>query len=213
MSVFFSTETPTDDPQLADLWDLLENEEFEAAMDLAEPVCEDPDAPIEFFCGLSLAYGESGYYEDAERTARTAISFGESNWHARHALAVALMHQGRFLGALDTLGFYRTPLEVYVVRAQIETMGMFYDSLQQTLQDALDKDAPPAIQLYLAYLYTDLTRQVRGWGDTGAGVDVMLQLGDHIAVWDRDLARHATTPYAEVLQHHISGIDQILSGG
>ncbi len=36
---------------------------------------------------------------------------------------LALMHQGRFLGALDSLGFYRNPDELYLVRVQIEKMG------------------------------------------------------------------------------------------
>ena len=89
MSVFFSSEPEPDDPPLSELWDLLEDEYFDDAANLAETLCEDPNAPVEYFCGFSLALGELGYYADAEELARTAIGFGEGNWRARHALAVA----------------------------------------------------------------------------------------------------------------------------
>ncbi len=123
MSVFFSTGPPPADPHLARLWDLLAGEAFADAAALAEDACQDPRAPVDWFCGLALAYGELGNYAEAETVARTALSFRDKPWRARHALAVALMHQGRFLGALDTLGYHRAPPEILVVRAQVEMMG------------------------------------------------------------------------------------------
>lgn len=210
MSVFFSSEPLPADRTLAELWDLLEKEFFEEAVTLAEPVCRDPNAPIEFFCGLSLAYGESGYYDDAEDLARTAIGFGEGHWRARHALAVALMHQGRFVGALDSLGFYRTPEEIYVVRAQVEKMGGYTDGLVVTLQDALQKNVPPALQLYLGYLYATLADEVPGWTGQAEGIARIVRYGNQLAVWQRDLDRHRATPYGEHLGHHLADIQQFL---
>lgn len=197
------------DPPLAELWHLLENEYFDDAISLAERVCQNPNAPIEYFCGLSLAYGEKGYYTDAEQVARTAVGFGESHWRARYALAVALMHQGRFLASLDTLGFYRTPLEIYVVRAQVETMGQFFDGLQITLEDALDQSAPPAINLYLAYLYGALSEYIPEW-DGRAGYDAVAHYGAYVEVWERDAARHPQTAYGEQLSQHITNIKRLL---
>src|SRR5512145_184689 len=202
MTVFFSSE-PTDDSQLADLWTLLENEQFTQAMELGESVCQDMNAPIEFFAGLSLAYGEGGYYEEAERVARAAVGFGEANWHARHALAVSLMHQGRFLGALDALGFYREPVEIYIVRAQIEKMGSYFEGLNVTLEDALQKEAPPAIRLYLAYLYGIEIAEKAGFAE-------VKRLGKHLDAWERDADRHANTPYGEQINRHITAIRRIL---
>jgi hypothetical protein len=202
MTVFFSSET-TDNAQLAELWSFLESEQYVPAMDLGEYVCQDMNAPVEFFAGLSLAYGEAGYYEEAERVAKAAVGFGESNWHARHALGAALMHQGRFLGALDALGFYREPVEIYIIRAQIEKMGNYYDSLHVTMEDALEKEAPPAIRLYLAYLYgTEI--------DEKAGYAEVARLGKHLDAWNRDAARHANTPYGEALNRHITAIRRII---
>jgi hypothetical protein len=206
MSVFFSSEPLPADRTLAELWTLLQREFFAEAATRAEPVCRDPNAPIEFFCGLSLAYGELGYYEDAENLARTAIGFGEGHWRARHALAVALMHQGRFVGALDSLGFHRTPEEIYVVRAQIEKMGGYAGSLAVTLQDALQKNVPPALQLYLAYLYVTLVDEP----GQAEGIARMVRYGDHLDVWLRDLARHRATPYGTTLGHHLADIQQVL---
>jgi tetratricopeptide (TPR) repeat protein len=210
MSVFFSSEANPADADLAELWHLLENEYFEEAMTLGEAVCQSPNAPIEFFCGLSLAYGEMGYYPDAEQVARKAISFGESHWRARHALAVALMHQGRFLGALDAVGFYRNPEELYLARAQIEKMGGYDDSLEVTLEDALQRDVPPAISLYLAYLYGaqegDPQRQATGWAE-------VIRFGDCLAVWERDATRHHQMAYGEHLASHVFAIRQILERG
>jgi hypothetical protein len=208
VSVFFSSDPVPTDPQLAELWHLLENERFDDAIALAERICQNSNAPIEFFCGLSLAYGEKGYYTDAEQVARTAVGFGESHWRARHALAVALMHQGRFLGSLDTLGFYRTPLEIYVVRAQVETMGSYFDGLQVTLEDALEQDAPPAVYLYLAYLYGALAEHVQGW-DGRAGFNAVPRYRAHLNVWERDAARHRQTPYGEYLSQHIADIKRL----
>lgn len=208
MSVFFSSDPIPDNADLAELWNLMTNEYFEEAMTLAEAICRSPNAPIEFFCGLSLAYGEMGYHSDAEQIARKAISFGESHWRARHALAAALMHQGRFLGALDALGFYRNPDEIYLARAQIEKMGGYADSLQVTLEDALNKDVPPAIYLYLAYLYgaqNDTTRAA-GWAE-------VMRFGDYLAIWERDAARHQGTAYGEHLANHVLAIRKILERG
>ena len=210
MSVFFSSEVNPADADLAELWHLLAGEYFEEAMTLGEAVCQNPNAPIEFFCGLSLAYGEMGYYPDAEQVARKAVSFGESHWRARHALAVALMHQGRFLGALDCLGFYRNPEELYLTRAQIEKMGGYDDSLEVTLEDALQRDVPPAISLYLAYLYGaqsgDSQKRAAGWAE-------VIRFGDYLGVWERDAARHHDVAYGEYLADHIFGIRQILERG
>jgi tetratricopeptide (TPR) repeat protein len=210
MSVFFSSEPIPEDADLARLWQLLENEHFEEAMTLGEAVCQNPNASIEFFCGLSLAYGELGYYPDAELIARKAISFGESHWRARHAMAVSLLHQGRFLGALDSLGFYRNPNELYLARAQIEKMGNYIDSLQVTLEDALEKDVPPAIYLYLAYLYGALADDVPGWDRQAEGWVEVTRFGDHLSVWERDAARHRGTPYSDHLAKHVSAIRRIL---
>jgi len=209
MSVFFSSEPTPTDPQLAELWQRLETESFADAMQLAEEVCQDKNAPIEFFCGLSLAYGESGYYAEAEQVARTATGFGEGHWRARHALAVSLMHQGRFLGALDSLGFYREPAEIYVVRAQVETMGAYADSLRITLEDALKVDSPPAIRLYLAYLYSAMGDTIPGAREKG--FQEVSRYGSYLEVWERDAARHKTTPYGQELGRHISAIRRILS--
>jgi tetratricopeptide (TPR) repeat protein len=209
MSVFFSSEADPDDADLAELWHLLANEYFEEAMTLGEAVCQNPNAPIEFFCGLSLAYGEIGYYPDAEQVARRAISFGEAHWRARHALAVALMHQGRFLGALDVLGFYRSPEELYLARAQVEKMGGYNDGLRVTLEDGLQQDVPPAIRLYLAYLYgaqSSSPQQAAGWAD-------VIRFGDYLDVWERDAARHRDMAYGEHLTKHVFAIRQILDRG
>ncbi len=212
MSVFFSSEPAPDNPQRAELWELLEHEHFEDAMDLAEPICENPQAPIAFFRGLSLAYGESGYYADAERVARTATSFGEANWHARHALGVSLMHQGRFFAAVDSLGFHRTPAEIYVIRAQVEIMGDFQDGLRITLQDALQQDVPAAIELYLAYLYGIVAKTMPGWEDADTAFDTVYRLADYLDVWERDVARHAETAYGRHLARHVSDMRQIANG-
>jgi tetratricopeptide (TPR) repeat protein len=210
MSVFFSSEADPADADLAELWHLLANEYFEEAMTLGEAVCQNPNAPIEFFCGLSLAYGEMGYYPDAEQVARKAISFGESHWRARHALAVALLHQGRFLGALDALGFYRNPGELYLTRAQIEKMGGYEDSLHVTLEDALVQNVPPSIRLYLAYLYGahggNPQQQAAGWAE-------VIRFGEHLDVWERDAARHREMAYGEHLTKHVFAIRQILERG
>jgi hypothetical protein len=211
MSVFFSSTLPPDDPQLAELWHLLENERFEDAMNLGEEVCQDSNAPIEFFCGLSLTYGEGGHYTKAEQVARVAVGFGETNWRARHALAVSLMHQGRFLGALDSLGFYRTPVEIYVVRAQVEKMGDYLDSLQVTLEDALEKDVPPAIHLYLAYLYGALEDDVPAWTGQATAFAEVVRFGDYLDVWERDVARHKHTPYGKHLNQHVAAIRRLLT--
>jgi hypothetical protein len=211
MSVFFLSEPAPDDPQLGELWQLLGNESFADAISLGESVCQDPNASIEFFCGLSLAYGESGYYSEAEQVARTATSFHEGHWRARHALAVALMHQGRFLGALDRLGFHRSPPEIYVVRAQIEKMGGYLDSLQVTLEDALVLDVPPAIHLYLAYLTSTLADEVPGWAAQGDGMVEVRRFGSYVDVWERDAARHKSTPYGNHLNRHITGIRRLLT--
>jgi hypothetical protein len=210
MSVFFSSETAPDDRQLAELWNLLEDEHFDDAANLAESKCEDPSVPIEFFCGFSLALGELGYYSDAEDLARTAIGHRESHWRARHALAVALMHQGRFLGALDTLGFYRTPEEIYVVRAQVEHMGKFMDSLQATLDDALQKNVPPAIQLYLAFLANALATERPDWGSPDESSAHVVQLAAYLNTWERDAARHTRDIYGEHLARHIAAIKRLI---
>jgi hypothetical protein len=212
MSVFFSSEPVPDDPQLAELWSLLENEYFADAARLAESVCQDTHAPVEYVCGLSLAYGELALYQDAEKVARAAVGFGEVHWRARHALAVALMHEGRFLGALDTLGFYREPEEIYLVRAQVEKMGDFEDGLGVTLEDALQRDVPPAIHLYLAYLYGSLANQIPDWDTEGAGFREVMEYGAYVGVWGRDVDRHRGTPYADHLSRHLTAIRQLLSG-
>ncbi|NLX11721.1 MAG: hypothetical protein GXY36_18910 [Chloroflexi bacterium] len=209
MSVFFSSEPAPRDARLNELWGLLAAEQFDDAMTLAEDVCQDRNAPIEFFCGLSLAYGESGYYAEAEQVARTAVSFGEAHWRARHALAVAQMHQGRFLAALDTLGFYRTPPEIYVVRAQVEHMGGYTDSLAITLEDALQQDVPPAMHLYLAYLYGAAARTIPGWPAPAGAFREVARYRAHLDVWERDAARHRDTPYGQQLSQHIAHIRQI----
>ncbi|MBN1562632.1 MAG: hypothetical protein JXA10_02255 [Anaerolineae bacterium] len=210
MSVFFSSEPEPDDPQLCELWNLLEDEHFDDAANLGETMCEDQDAPVESFCGFSLALGELGYYADAEELARAALGLGTGHWRARHALAVALMHQGRFLGALDTLGFYRIPDEIYVIRAQIERMGDFAASLQITLEDALQKTTTPrAIQLYLAYLHYALANNLPDWGDANASAAQIKQQGAHLATWERDAARHNTSAYGEHLAQHIAVIRQL----
>jgi hypothetical protein len=210
MSVFFTSEPLPADRTLADLWGLLENEHFEDAVKLAESVCRNPDAPIEFFCGLSLAYGELGYYEDAEDVARSAVGWGEGHWRARHALAAALMHQGRYLGALDSLGFYRTPEEIYVVRAQVEKMGGYTDGLRVTLEDALQKKVPPALQLYLSYLYGVMVDEVSDWPGEAAGLAQMVRLGSHLHVLRRDVDRHHASPYGEQLRRQVADIQQLL---
>lgn len=211
MSVFFSSEPEPDDPQLAELWRLLENEYFADAARLAESVCRDANAPVEYFCGLSLAYGELARYEEAERVARTVVGFGEAHWRARHALAVALMHEGRFLGALDTLGFYREPEEIYLVRAQVERMGDFVDGLSVTLEDALQRDVPPAIHLYLAYLYGSLANQIADWDTQASGFSEVMRYGAYVNVWERDLDRHRGTPYGDHLNLHLTAIRRLLS--
>jgi tetratricopeptide (TPR) repeat protein len=213
MTIFFSSEPPPADPQLAELWHLLENEYFPDAMRLAENACQRPNARIELFCGLSLAYGESGYYAEAEQVARTAISFREKHWQARRVLAAALMHQGRFLGALDTLGFHRSPPEIYVVRAQIEKMGGYLDGLQVTLEDALELDVPPAIHLYLAYLYGALAKEVPQWSGEGNGFAEVVRYGAYLDVWERDAARHKNTPYGQHLSQHVTAIHRLLNKG
>lgn len=213
MSVFFSTEPPTTDARLAELWRLLRNEQFVEAMDLSEPICQDINAPVEFFCGLSLAYGECGYYHDAERVARMVVGFGERQWRARHALAVALMHQGRFGAALDSLGFYRDPVELFVIRAQIEMMGNYIDSLRVTLEDALNQDCPPDIQLLLAYLYSSTANAVPDWGDLAAGVAEVIRLGAYLDVWERDAGRHYDTPYGLKMGEYIREMHQLLGEG
>jgi hypothetical protein len=212
MSVFFSSEPVPDDPQLAELWSLLENEYFADAAKLAESVCRDVNAPVEYVCGLSLAYGELALYQDAENVARAAVSFGEAHWRARQALAVALMHEGRFLGALDTLGFYREPEAIYLVRAQVEKMGGFVDGLGVTLEDALRRDVPPAIHLYLAYLYGSLANQIPGWDTEAAGFSEVVEYGAYVGAWERDLDRHRGTPYADHLNQHLTAIRRLLSG-
>ncbi len=211
MSVFFSSESDPDNPQLAKLWNLLEGEHFEEAATLAESICEDSNAPIEFFCGFSLALGELGYYTDAEELARSAVGFGESSWRARHALAVALMHQGRFLGALDTFGFYRVPDEIYIVRAQVERMGDFAASLRITLEDALQKDMSPAIQLYLAYLHNALAKELSAWGDLNESARQVMRFSRYLTVWERDADRHQQSVYGEHLAQHIAAIRQLLA--
>lgn len=211
MSVVFFSDPVPDDSQLAELWQLLEDEYFDDAVNLAEAACADRNAPIEFFCAYSLALGELGYYVDAETIARTAIGFGEGNWRARHALAAALLHQGRFLGSLDTLGFYREPLEIYTIRAQVERMGDYVDSLQITLEDALDKNAAPAIQLYLAYLHHAVASEINGWGDRAASLEQIRAQGNYLAVWQRDAARHATSAYGEQLAVHVAAIQRLLA--
>jgi len=211
MSVFFTSEPAPHDPQLAELWELLENETFREAVRLAESVCQDANAPIEFFCGLSLASGELGYYADAERIARGAIRFGEGHWRARHALSVALMHQGRFMAALDSLGFYHTPDEIYLARAQVEKMGRYTDSLRITLEDALLKDVPPAIFLYLAYLYGSLAEHIADWPGRSAGVTEVRRFGGYLEVWERDAARHRGTPYGEQVGQHVAAMRRLLS--
>lgn len=205
MSVFFSSEPVPADERLADLWYFLENEQFAEAMDLAESVCQQENAPVEFYCGLSLAYGESGYLSEAEQVARTAVSFGEGNWRARHALAVALMHQGRWLGALDSVGFYRTPPEIYIVRAQVETMGGFIDGLRITLEDALEVEVAPALQLYLAYLVSMLESK-----PSKAAVSEIKRHAAYLDVWQRDAARHSQTPYGEQLGQHIKAMQRMI---
>jgi hypothetical protein len=210
MSVFFSSEPEPDDLQLSELWNLLEDEHFDDAANLGEVMCEDANAPVEFFCGFSLALGELGYYTDAEELAHTAIEFGEGSWRARHALAVALMHQGRFLGALDTLGFYRTPDEIYVIRAQIERMGHFLASLQITLEDALQKTVPRAIQLYLGYLHYALATDLADWGNSEESIAQIAQHGSYLGIWERDAARHNQSAYGEHLARHIAAIRQLL---
>jgi hypothetical protein len=190
MSVFFSSEPVPDDPQLAELWSLLENEYFADAAKLAESVCRDVNAPVEYVCGLSLAYGELALYQDAENVARAAVSFGEAHWRARQALAVALMHEGRFLGALDTLGFYREPEAIYLVRAQVEKMGGFVDG----------------------YLYGSLANQIPGWDTEAAGFSEVVEYGAYVGAWERDLDRHRGTPYADHLNQHLTAIRRLLSG-
>jgi hypothetical protein len=204
MSVFFSTEPPPADPALAELWALLEAEAFDDAAARAEDAAQDPHTPVEWFCGLSLAYGELGYDDDAETVARTALSFRERPWRARHALAVALMHQGRFLGALDTLGYHRAPPEILVVRAQVEIMGDYVEGLAATLQGARDLDVPPGIALYLAFLEAALA-QAEGdharWQDSVARAR---RYGDALGVWERDAARHRGTPYGDQIAAQVT---------
>jgi hypothetical protein len=154
--------------------------------------------------------GELGYYIDAEGLARTAIGYGESSWRARYALAVALMHQGRFLGALDTLGFYRVPDEIYVVRAQIERMGDFVASLRTTLDDVLQKTMPPAIQLYLAYLHNVLAKELSDWGDPNESAAQIMRFSRYLDIWERDAARHHQSVYGEHLTRHIEAIRRLL---
>jgi hypothetical protein len=195
------------------LWHLLEHEQFADAMALSEAVCQDSNAPIEYFCGLSLAYSELAYYAEAEQAARTAIGFGEGNWCARHALAVALMHQGRFLGALDTLGFYRDPPEIFVVRAQVERMGSYTESLQITLEEVFDIDVPPAIHLYLSYLYGALAAELPGWGAEIDAVAEVIRFGAYLEVWERDAGRHRDTGYGQELSQHIAAMRRMVSKG
>lgn len=213
MSVFFSTESPPADPNLAELWALLEDEAFADAATLAEDACQDPRAPVEWFCGLALAYSELGYYDDAEMVARTALGFRERPWRARHALAVALMHQGRFLGALDTLGYHRAPAEILVVRAQLELMGEYAEGLAVTLEGARDLDVPPGIALYLAFATAALAQASgdrAGWRD---GVAWARLYADHLDVWERDAARHRGMPYGEQIAAHLTTLYGWLAGG
>jgi len=213
MSVFFTTEPPPADPALAELWALLEAEAFDEAATLAEDASQDPRAPVEWFCGLALAYGELGYYDDAETVARTALSFRDKTWRARHALAVALMHQGRFLGALDTLGYHRTPPEILVVRAQVEIMGEYVEGLGVTLEGARDLDVPPAIALYLAFLAAALAQAA---GDRAGWQDAMARArryGDALDVWERDAARHSGTPYGEQMAAQVTTLLDWLETG
>jgi hypothetical protein len=210
MSVFFSSEPP-DDPRIADVWTLLESELFEDAVYLASLVCqEDDDAPLEIYCGLSLAYGELGLYADADRVARAVVGGGETHWRARHALAVALMHQGRMLGALDTLGFHREPVEIFIVRAQIERRGGFVDSLKVTLEDALQKSAPPPIRLLLAYLYSTLSNEIAHWPSPTTAHAEIIRQADYLDVWQRDAERHTASPYGEQLFRQIEEIQRLI---
>jgi hypothetical protein len=211
MSVFFSPAPGPDDPELAELWQLLENEYFEDALSLARSACENPQAAIEFFCGLSLAYGESTHYAEAESVARYAVGFGEGHWSARYALATALLHQGRFMASLDSLGFYRTPDQIYVIRAQVEKMGGYTDSLRMTLEDALEKIVPPAIHLYLAYLHGAFAESLPEWSDSSYEFEEVRRFGKHVDVWERDAARHAGSSYAIHLNQHIQAIHTLLA--
>ena len=211
MSVFFVSHPVSDDSLLTELWYLLENEHFEEAAHISSDVCQHPDTPIEFFCGLSLAYGELGFYDDSEQIARTAIGLGAGSWLTRYALAVALMHQGRFLGALDVLGAHRDPEPLYVVRAQIETMGNYVNSLKVTLEDALEKIAPPAIQLYLAYLYGTITAKRPDWSDQPSCIREIIKWGNYLTVWEHDANRHYRDPYGIRLAKQVGEIDQLLS--
>lgn len=213
MSVFFPPTPTPDDLYLAELWHLLENEYFEDAVSLAESACENPDAAIDFFYGLSLAYGELGDYAEAEGIARMAVGFGENHWSTRHALTTALLHQGRFLAALDSLGFYRSPVQLYVTRAQVEKMGGYTSSLQITLDDALEKLVPPAIHLYLAYLHGALAQDAPEWPDPRYSFEEVQRFGNHIDIWERDAARHSTSPYGMHLTRHIQAIHHLLSEG
>ena len=210
MSVFFVSSMIGDDTVLAELWYLLENEQFEEAAHISSDACQRPESPVEFYCGLSLAYGELGLYDDAEQVARTAVGFGTGSWLTRYTLAVALMHQGRFLGALDVLGAYRDPEPLYVIRAQIETMGNYEDSLKVTLEDALERTVPPAIRLYLAYLYGTLTAKRTDWSDQPACVREIIIWGDYLATWERDVDRHYHDPYGIRLAKQVEEIAQLL---
>jgi len=206
MSVFFSTGPPPADPHLARLWDLLAGEAFADAAALAEDACQDPRAPVDWFCGLALAYGELGYYAEAETVARTALSFRDKPWRARHALAVALMHQGRFLGALDTLGYHRAPPEILVVRAQVEMMGDYAESLAVTLEGARDLDVPPEIALYLAFLTAALAQASGDRAGQRDGLAWARRYADHLDVWERDAARHRGGPYGDRLAEHVAAL-------
>ena len=89
-------------------------------------------------------------------------------------------------------------------------MGGYTSSLCITLEDALEKDVPPAVHLYLAYLHCALAADRPEWADSIYGFEEVRRFADFADVWRRDAARHSGTPYGQHLNAHIQAIYQIV---
>jgi len=92
-------------------------------------------------------------------------------------------------------------------------MGGYTNDLRITLDDALEKSVPPAIQLYLAYLHGALAEEISEWPDPRYSFEEAHRFGGYIDIWERDASRHSESPYGIHLNKHIQAIRQLLSEG